>query len=420
MHLLSQAHVHPNSRLRPSLIPAFGAPGHPARRRSRRGAPCPPTQRTWCRRCVSSDMNLLAHARDVALQSPLLVLGGVALTYAVYTLIRFARADASLGLLSAAPTPPRAFAGKVVWIVGSSQGLGEAMALCMAAQGAKLILSSRSQRKLEAVKAKCAAFIPADDVLLLRLDVLGPPATLAEAVETACSAFGGAGLDYIFHNAGASQHAVVEETTCDVATELLHLNLHAAINVARATLPYMLRRGKGWHVVISSMAGVVPSPGQAVYAAAKAGLRAYFGSLKAEMHGSGIGATICCPGPVATGLDGNARLVYGPLGLIETVTTVPSPDGEGSQLVAAHSSSGRTAVPRAVELIVRAAHRKMDEVWIARHPVLLVGYLTQYTPFLAWWILKKIGPGRARKLKSGGDGYSVTGMFVWGTPKKTE
>lgn len=59
------------------------------------------------------------------------------------------RADASLGLLSAPPTPARAFEGKVVWIVGSSQGLGEAMAIHLATHGAKLILSSRSQRKLE-------------------------------------------------------------------------------------------------------------------------------------------------------------------------------------------------------------------------------------------------------------------------------
>lgn len=60
------------------------------------------------------------------------------------------RADASLNLLTARPTPPGAFSGKVVWIVGSSQGLGEAMAVAMAKLGAKLILSSRSQRKLEA------------------------------------------------------------------------------------------------------------------------------------------------------------------------------------------------------------------------------------------------------------------------------
>lgn len=231
---------------------------------------------------------------------------------------------------------------------------------------------------LQAVKAKCSQFIPAEHVVLLRLDVLGPQPTLAAAVETAFAAFDGAGLDYIFHNAGASQHAVVEETSQGVATELLHLNLHAAINVARATLPAMLAAGKGWHVVIASMAGVVPSPGQAVYAAAKAGLRAYFGSLKAEMAGSGIGATICCPGPVATGMDGNARLVYGPVGLMETLgqpecAASPTADGEGSQLVAKHSSAGRTPVPRAVQLIMRAAHHKMDEVWIARHPVLFIG-----------------------------------------------
>ena len=122
--------------------------------------------------------------------------------------------------------------------------------------------------------------------------------------------------------------------------------------------------------VFSPGAAVVPSPGQAVYAAAKAGLRAYFQSMASELSDRhaygpcsrparlsgltcslslcsscsasllawsacgtcasmlchtllcrGVGATICCPGPLATGGDGKPRLVYGPKGLIQQAAT---------------------------------------------------------------------------------------------------
>lgn len=49
----------------------------------------------------------------------------------------------------------------------------------------------------------------------------------------------------------------------------------------------------------------------------------------------------------------------------------------------------------------------MQEAWIARHPVLLIGYLAQYWPSAAEWVLKQIGPKRARALKEGKNGYSL-------------
>ncbi len=67
-------------------------------------------------------------------------------------LLPHCRADADLTLLSKPPPPPGAFHGKVVWIIGASQGLGEELAKYWAAAGAKLILSSRSLEKLEVME----------------------------------------------------------------------------------------------------------------------------------------------------------------------------------------------------------------------------------------------------------------------------
>lgn len=159
----------------------------------------------------------------------------------------------------------------------------------------------------------------------------------------------------------------MEETSAEVAAALLRLNLQGPLALARAALPLMARQGRGQHVVVASMSGgsgcrkalgggnaclamrrhtgcmlaapqlfpahlaalldkpcpflppaaaVVPSPGQSVYAAAKSGLRAYFASMTTELCDAGVGATVCCPGPLLTGLEGKPRLVYGPRGLI--------------------------------------------------------------------------------------------------------
>jgi dehydrogenase/reductase SDR family member 7 len=318
--------------------------------------------------------------------------------FVLFNVIRFAKAYADLTLLSKRRVPRNAFQDKVVWIVGASQGLGEALTLHFAAAGARLILSSRSLDKLEAVKATCLEHISAENIVLLPLDLTGPPEALDQAAENAFSAFNSAGVDYVVHNAGASQHAAAEDTSHEVATALIKLNLLGPINLAKATLPLMLQRGSGRQVVVASMSAVVPSPGQAVYAAAKSGLRAYFSSITSELADTGVGATVCCPGPLATGNDGKPRVVYGANGLIQQANT--------------GMSKKRVHATRAAELIAAAAYYKLDEAWIAFHPVLLMGYLMQYMPSLGMKVLKKIGPGRVALLKDGsGMGYDVAAML---------
>lgn len=326
------------------------------------------------------------------------VIACMASALAAFAVFRFTRAYADLTLLSKRHVPASAFQGKTVWIVGASQGLGEALALYFAAAGAKLILSSRSLEKLQAVKDACTLHTSEDDVHLVPMDLTGPTAEIDAAVNTSFSNYGE--VDYIIHNAGASQHAAAEDTSQDVAAALIDLNLIGPIRLARATLPHMLRRQHGTcrHVVVASMSAVVPSPGQAVYAAAKSGLRAYFASIAAELAGRGVEVTIVCPGPLATGGGTKPRVVYGSEGLIQQTNT--------------GMSTKRIPAALAAELIAAAAYHGLAEAWIAYHPVLLLGYLCQYMPSLGRAILRKIGPGRVRQLRDGsGSGYDVSAML---------
>lgn len=115
---------------------------------------------------------------------------------------------------------------------------------------------------------------------------------------------------------------------------------------------------------------------------------------------SGVGVTVCCPGPISTGNDNQVRTVYGPRGMIPQKA---SSSGKPSKRVDAQI---------AAELIARAAYHKLDECWIAYHPVLLMGYLMQYLPWLGMKVLKRVGPGRVRQLRDGsGSGYDVGSML---------
>ncbi|GIL61662.1 hypothetical protein Vafri_16082, partial [Volvox africanus] len=329
-----------------------------------------------------------------ALGSAAVIAVGAALSYVCYKLIRLAFADADLHLLGLGKHKSNAFKDKVVWITGASQGLGEVLAKYFAGFGARIILSSRDASKLERVKVSLG--VSDERVLVLPFDLCSDYTELEKAAAAADSAFGSAGVDYLIHNAGASQHALASETNAEVTDALMQLNAIGPIKLTRAVLPHLLRRNRGRVVVVGSMSSKLPSSGQAVYAAAKMALYGYFSSLATELADTGVGVTICCPGPVATGSEETPRVVFGPTGRIVQNAT---------------GASNRLNPARAAQLIACAAAHGVDEAWIALHPVLAIGYIFQLLPRLGWSLLKKVGPARARAVKEGKSGYDVTKLM---------
>ena len=317
--------------------------------------------------------------------------------YALNVLIAFVRANCDLHLLSKRKNAPLGyFSGKVVWIVGASQGLGKSLAVRWAQDGARVILSSRREEGLMSVKDECCEVVREDDVAVLPFDITDSYARIEKVAKDAFAVFGR--VDYIVYNAGASQHGPVEETGHEVAEALLRMNVVGQMAVARASLPYMLERQGGHHVVIASMASAVPSPGQAVYAAAKSAVKAYFLSMAAELSSRGIEVTVVNPGPIDMGDTSRPRMVYGKDGLMEQKNT--------------SASSKRVSINAVTELVMRAVYHKINDCWITRHPVLFMGYLMQLAPRAAMALLKKVGPGRVTQLDRGtGTGYDVAAML---------
>ncbi|MDB4976907.1 MAG: 3-oxoacyl-[acyl-carrier protein] reductase [Myxococcaceae bacterium] len=198
--------------------------------------------------------------------------------------------------------------GKAVWITGASAGLGEALALRLAKQGARLLLSARRVDKLEQV-AEAARRAGAPRVEVLPLD-LAALESLADKAREALTRMGS--IDVMVHNAGLGQRALVSESTFEVDRQLLDVNFLGPVALTKALLPSMLAARSGSFVVISSVLGLMSVKRRAAYCASKHALHGYFNALRAEVHGQGVRVLLVCPGHIDSefsekALEGDGR-----------------------------------------------------------------------------------------------------------------
>lgn len=187
---------------------------------------------------------------------------------------------------------------KLVWITGASSGIGRAMALEAAQQGARLIISGRNIEALSAVAALCSqscAIVPFN---------LADEKARDMAVQTVLEKYGCP--DVLILNAGVSQRARFEETNEDVFTSIMETNFFSAVAMSRMLLPAMRHRNSGVIACVSSIAGLMGAPWRTAYSASKHAQRGFFQSLRAELYGSGIQISMVYPGFVRTAISENA------------------------------------------------------------------------------------------------------------------
>lgn len=191
--------------------------------------------------------------------------------------------------------PFRDAAGKTVWIVGASSGIGEALALALAARGARLLLSARRHGELARVAARCRALGATAEVHVLDLcDPAALPAAVARGLARAGE------LDLLVLAAGVSQRSLATDTNVEVDRQLMEVNYFGPLAVAKGVVPAMVARGRGQLLVLSSLVGKFGTPMRSGYAAAKHALHGFFDSLRAEVHRHGVGVSLCCPGYIQT------------------------------------------------------------------------------------------------------------------------
>jgi 3-oxoacyl-[acyl-carrier protein] reductase len=194
------------------------------------------------------------------------------------------------------PTIAPALDGRVALVTGGSRGIGYAIAASLAARGAAVAITGRTAGDLERAREALG-----DGVLAVQADVRDA-ADASRAVDLAVQHFGG--LDVLVNNAGIGLFGHVAEMSLEDWRAVFDTNLHGVFYACRAALPHLRRRGGGWVVNISSLAGSNPFGGGAAYCASKAGLNAFSEALMQEVRHEGIRVSCIAPGSVATGFSG--------------------------------------------------------------------------------------------------------------------
>lgn len=193
------------------------------------------------------------------------------------------------------------FENKVVWITGASSGIGEAIALAFAKEGAKLVLTARREDELIRVKTKTR--LPDKSVLILPFDV-----TEFEKAEQCVAKIIAyfQRIDIIVHNAGVSQRSYIKDTDLSVYQKIMDIDFFSTVAITKAALPYMLKQQSGHFIIMSSVAGKIGTIMRSGYNAAKHALHGFYDSLRAEYYEDNIKVTTICPGYIRTNISVNA------------------------------------------------------------------------------------------------------------------
>jgi 3-oxoacyl-[acyl-carrier protein] reductase len=178
--------------------------------------------------------------------------------------------------------------GMTALVTGASGGIGSAIARGMAGQGARLAVSGSNAGKLEAFRAELGG-----EHVALACD-LGDGSAVDSLVPAAVEALGK--LDILVNNAGVTRDNLAMRMKDDEWSDVIRINLEAAFRLARAALKPMMRARFGRIISITSVVGATGNPGQANYAASKAGLVGMSKALAQEVASRGITVNCIAPG----------------------------------------------------------------------------------------------------------------------------
>jgi 3-oxoacyl-[acyl-carrier protein] reductase len=178
--------------------------------------------------------------------------------------------------------------GMTALVTGASGGIGSAVAGALAAQGARVALSGTREAALNEVRQNIAG-----DAITLPCN-LSDPATVEMLVPQAMDALGH--LDILVNNAGVTRDNLAMRMKDEEWSDVIRINLEAAFRLARAALKPMMRARSGRIISITSVVGVTGNPGQANYAASKAGLIGMSKALAQEVASRGITVNCIAPG----------------------------------------------------------------------------------------------------------------------------
>jgi 3-oxoacyl-[acyl-carrier protein] reductase len=214
--------------------------------------------------------------------------------------------------------------GNSALITGASGGIGAAIARALHASGATVVLHGTRAERLAALATELG---DRAHVITANLSDRAEAAGLVDAAAEAA----GAPISILVNNAGITRDNLAMRMKDEEWDEVLNVNMTAAMMIARASLRSMMKARHGRIISISSIVGVTGNPGQANYAASKAGMIGFSKALAAEVASRGITVNVVAPGFIETPMtdalgDAQREALLGrvPVGRLGTADEVAS------------------------------------------------------------------------------------------------
>ena len=190
----------------------------------------------------------------------------------------------------------RRLAGQRALVTGASSGIGRALALRLAAEGADLVVTARREERLRELAAEVeGAHGVAVSVEAIDLGAPGAAADLYARTEGA-----GVAVDVLVNNAGFGDYEQFVASPWERLSAMMTLNMTALTELTHRFAPRMVERGRGRVLNVASIAAFLPNPNFAVYAATKAYVRNLSEALDAELRPAGVRCMVLCPGGTRT------------------------------------------------------------------------------------------------------------------------
>jgi short-subunit dehydrogenase len=270
------------------------------------------------------------------------------------------------------------FFNQVVIITGASSGIGRAMALQLAGQGAKLVLAARRVDLLERVAAECRQL--GTEALPVQTDI-SDEAQCRSLVERTIEKFGR--LDLLVNNAGLAVIAIFEDLPdLHLFKHTMDVNFYGNVYCCYYAIPY-LKRTRGRILAISSLGGKAALPYNSPYISSKYALHGFYDTLRMELMQYGVSVSVICPSWVVTGFH-EAQM---------------DKDGvsKGVRGRAIYGKKTMTA-ERCAQISLRAAYRRRREVLMG--PGHLASWLKLLAPgFLDWFAVNVFLKSAVRRAK---------------------
>jgi dehydrogenase/reductase SDR family member 7B len=189
---------------------------------------------------------------------------------------------------------------KVVIITGASSGIGKALAVELAAAGAKVVIAARNNDKLNDLKN--SLLNRNFEVYAVQADVSKEEDCKRLIAET-INKYGT--IDILINNAGVSMRALFEDVDLNVIRQLMDINFWGTVYCTKFALPYLLK-SKGSVVGVSSIAGYKGLPGRTGYSSSKFAIQGFLETLRIENLKKGLHVLIACPGFTASNIRNTA------------------------------------------------------------------------------------------------------------------